>query len=133
MVFDNYWRHDLSPSAALQRYKAALTDETNAVRNYNGNLGGYVLFADKVDKYWHAPSLAQLINSLNGDRANVERHDVPFWMSETWVPDGAGVDMLAEQLRITLETRADPEEIRRFMRLHSAMTQILPMLRSYLY
>ena len=133
MIFDNYWRHDLSPSDALQRYKVALIEETNEIKNYTGNLGGYVLFADKVDKYWHAPSLAQLINSLNGEKANRDRNEVPFWMSETWVPDKAGVDSLAEQLRIGLEARADPEEIRRFMRLHSAMTRILPTLRSYLY
>ncbi len=133
MIFDNYWRHNLPPSDALQRYKTALTEETNDIRNYNGNLGGYVLFANKVDKYWHAPSLAQLINSLNGDKANTERCDEPFWMSERWVPDAEGVDTLAEQLRVSLEARADPEEIRRFMRLHSAMSQVLPMLRSYLY
>lgn len=133
MIFDNYWRHDLTPSDALQRYKTALTEETNIIRNYNGNLGGYVLFSDKVDKYWHAPSLAQFINSSNGDKANIEIHDAPFWMSETWVPREASVDMLAEHLRISLEARADPEEIRRFIRLHSAMSQILPMLRSYLY
>ena len=133
MIFDNYWRHNLSPSDALQRYKTALTEETNEIRNYDGNLGGYVLFANKVDKYWHAPSLAKLINSLNGGKANTEFCDAPFWMSESWAPNAASVDELAEQLRISLETRADPEEIRRFMRLHSAMTRILPMLRSYLY
>ena len=49
------------------------------------------------------------------------------------MPNEADVDMLAEQMRVSLEARADPEEIRRFMRLHSAMSQILPMLRSYLY
>ena len=133
MIFDNYWRHYLPPSDALQRYKAALTEETNEIRNYQGNLGGYVLFSDKVDKYWHAPSLAQVVNSLIDDKAKIERYDAPFWMSETWVPEGVGVDALAEQLRISLETRADSEEISRFIRLHSAMTKILPMLRSYLY
>ncbi len=133
MVFDNYWRHGQSPAMALQKYQRALSEDTNEIKNYSENLGGYVLYASKVDKYWHAPALAKFINSSNRKTTCMQSEDTPFWMLETWGPEAESLDVLAEKLRANIETRADPEEIRRFLRLHSAMSLIAPRLRSYLY
>ena len=133
MVFDNYWRHDLSPSLALQRYKSALFADASEIKDYSEKLRGYVLFAPKVDKYWHAPAIAELINSSGSKTSSTYIEDTPFWMSETWTPEGESLNLMAEKLRASLEARADPEEIRRFIRLQLAMTQIAPILRSYLY
>ncbi len=133
MVFDNYWRYDLSPSIALQRYQSALYEDTNELKTYSENLRGYVLFAPKVDEYWHAPSLAKLINASCGKTSSTSNKDIPFWMTETWAQETESLDVIAEELRASLESRADPAEIRRFLRLQSAMSQISPVLRSYLY
>ena len=133
MVFDNYWRHSLSPSAALQRYETALDGDMNGIRSYAVKLRGYVLHAPSVDGYWHAPLLERMINSLVAEKDDHPMSQAQFWMSDDVVPNGVGVDALAEQLRAILEERADPEEIRRFIRLQSAMAQIVPVLKSYLY
>ena len=62
VIFDNYWRSNLDPKLALIAYKKAASKPATFFASYLYKLKGYVLFAEKIDRHWHGPALANLVN-----------------------------------------------------------------------
>ena len=134
MIFDNFWRHTRSPKAALEAYELAINMEGSDLKKYAPNLRGYVLSANVVDTYWHAPSIAKLANACNKSLdPNINSDTFAFWMLEAVDTSLSSVHEVAEKLRLELEFRGDKEEIRRFIGLQQAMNLVAPSVKSHLY
>ena len=134
MIFDNFWRDSKPPQSALTTYKQAINEDGSDLKAYAKKLKGYVLHSNKVDAFWHAPVLAELVNDQNNNSKKASSSgEASFWLTSEYHKPNFSVEELAECFRADLEERGDEEEIRCFLKVQKAMSLAAPMLKAYIY
>ncbi len=131
LLLDNYWRSEFVPELALSAYKKAYISAESAMLKFQNNLAGHVLWASKIDEFWHAPFIAEMVNaSTEGDYAEAFP---AFWLNEIFDLESISAQELSGHFIKQVEMRSNEEEIKKFMLVHDSMTRALPFIKAVLY
>ena len=131
LVLDNYWRSKFVPELALSTYKKAYALPENDMQKFQNKLSGHVLWASKIDEFWHAPYVAQIVNSTI--ERNFSEHFPTFWLSEVFDENSISVQELSEHFVKQIEMCSNESEIEKFIFVYNAMGKALPFIKAHLY
>jgi hypothetical protein len=131
LTLDNYWRSEFAPELALSIYKKAYASAESVMLQFQNKLAGHVLWTSKIDEFWHAPFVAEMVNSIA--ERNFSEKFPSFWLNDVFDEDSASVQELSEQFIKQIEMRSNEEEIEKFILVHNAMAKALPFIKAILY
>ena len=131
LLLDNYWRSEFVPELALSAYKKAYSSNESDMLKFHNKLAGHVLWASKVDEFWHAPFIAEMVNA--NTEGNFAEEFPSFWLNEIFDQEINSAQELSDQFVKQIEMRSNEEEIEKFMLVHEAMTRASPFIKALLY
>ena len=131
LLLDNYWRSEFVPELALSAYKKAYLSAESLMLKFQNKLAGHVLWASKIDEFWHAPFIAEMVNAnTEGEYSEA----LPaFWLNEIFDEESTSVQELSDHFVKQVEMRSNKKEIEKFMLVHDAMNRALPFIKAVLY
>ena len=131
LLLDNYWRSEFVPELALSAYKKAYLSAESHMLKFQNKLAGHVLWASKIDEFWHAPFIAEMVNA-NTEGEYFEALPA-FWLNEIFDQERTSAQELSDHFVKQVEIRSNKKEIEKFMLVHDSMTRALPFIKAILY
>ena len=131
LVLDNYWRSKYVPELALSAYKKAYAAPESAMLKFHHKLAGHVLWASKIDEFWHGPYVAQMVNSTIEQKFSEQFPS--FWLSEIFDEKLISIQELSEHFIKQIEMCSNEDEIEKFMFVYNAMGKALPFIKAHRY
>ena len=131
LVLDNYWRSQFVPELALSAYKKAYASPESDMQKFHHKLTGHVLWASKIDEFWHGPYIAEMVNATI--EQNFSEQVPSFWLSELFDENSISVQELSEHFIKKIEMCKNEVEIEKFIFVYNAMGKALPFIKAHRY